>query len=139
MKLRRPQSLEEVAQRALRDPSDFHDALRDFVLAFSRMEEPAKRQALAAEPCLLGGDGVADAYLAAAAEMLALREGLDRPLWVSAPTRFLAKAWYAGGMERLKPILCAESPAAFRIRNLFVSADALDRPGYSLAMNRVAE
>lgn len=137
MTLTRPQAIGEVARRGAGGPAAFHDALKDFVLAFSRMDDAARRAALADEPPLLGGDGVADAYLAAAAEMLALREGLERPPWVSGPSRFLARAWYAGGMERMKPILCAESPAAFRIRNLFVSADALDRPGYKLALNRV--
>lgn len=137
MRLSRPRSIAEVASRAADGPVAFHDALKDFVLAFSRMDDASRGIALTGEPPLIGGDGVADAYLAAAAEMLALREGLARPPWVSAPSRFLPQAWYAGGMERMKPILRAESPAAFRIRNLFVSADALDRPGYALAVNRV--
>lgn len=137
MGLRRPRSILHVSQAAAADLPAFHDLLRDFVLEFSRMTTEEREAALEAEPALLNGDGVADAYLAAAAEMLAAREGLPRPHWVADSRRFLKFAWYAGGLENLKPILLAESPAAFRIRNLFVSANALDRPGYSLAMNEV--
>jgi hypothetical protein len=35
--------------------------------------------------------------------------------------------WFAAKSPNLKAILLQESPAAFRVRNLFVSANALSR------------
>jgi hypothetical protein len=136
MTLQRPQSLADVADGAAAGGA-LHDMLRDFTLEFSRMDAGRRDAALTAEPLLVEGDDVANAYLAAVAEMLALREGLDRPGWIAGPKRFLKLPWYAAGLESLKATLLAESPAAFRIRNLFVSANVLDRPGYRLAMNEV--
>lgn len=137
MNLRRPTAIHDVARAAEKQLGGFHDLLKDFVLEFSHMSNHERAAALAVEPRLLNGDGVADAYLAATAELLALRENLDRPDWTSGAQRFLRRAWYAGGLESLKPVLLAESPAAFRIRNLFVSANALDRPGYTISLNEV--
>jgi hypothetical protein len=54
--------------------------------------------------------------------------GLPIPPWVEQPQRFLDKPFFAGGLESLKAILLAESPLAFRRRQIFVSANALSRP-----------
>jgi hypothetical protein len=78
------------------------------------------------EPALI--EDVKDAYLAASAEYLASRYGLEMPVWVEAHGRPLKRAFFAGGLESLKAILTVESPAAFRRRLLFVGKDALDRP-----------
>jgi len=68
-----------------------------------------------------------NAYWAALAETLCREAGLPPPAWTESPRCFLPRPWFAGGMESLKAILLAESPVAFRRRNLFVSADALTR------------
>jgi len=71
---------------------------------------------------------VKDAWLAAVAEYLAAKYGLETPDWVERHGRPLRRAFFAGGLESLKAILAVESPAAFRRRLLFVGKDALDRP-----------
>jgi hypothetical protein len=73
-------------------------------------------------------DAIHDAYLAAVAEHLARKCELAIPSWVEHPQRFLDKPFFAGGLESLKAILLAESPLAFRRRQIFVSANALSRP-----------
>ncbi len=121
----RPDTLAEVARRALTGQQAFDPGLREFLDAF--YAHPARRQeALEREPDLI--EEVKDAYLAAVAEHLAAIYGLDTPRWVEGHGRPLKRAFFAGGLESLKAILTVESPAAFRRRLLFVGKDALDRP-----------
>jgi len=42
-------------------------------------------------------------------------------------TSIMKTPWFAAKSPNLKAILLQESPAAFRVRNLFVSANALSR------------
>lgn len=123
----RPKSLREVGEIALaRSSADF--ALREFLDEFRRSPSAT---ALAGEPSLLAGrvaDGERwDAYLAATAEALALRQGWAAPAWAATPGRRLAAPWFALPGHALRNILLVESPAPFRARNLFVSANALSR------------
>lgn len=123
----RPGSLPEVSGIALEQGSaDF--ALREFLDEFERSPSPA---ALRAEPRPLAGrlpDGERwDAYLAATAELLALRQGWPAPAWVCGPGRRLATPWFALPGHALRNIPLVESPVPFRARNLFVSANAPSR------------
>jgi hypothetical protein len=85
------------------------------------------RMALVVDPPEPTGEPPTDAYLAAVAESLCRECGLRPPAWTEEPAHFLQRPWFAGGLESLKAILLAESPTAFRRRNLFVSANALSR------------
>jgi hypothetical protein len=123
----RPKSLREVGEMALaRSSADF--ALREFLDEFQRSPLAT---ALEGEPPPLTGqvaDGERwDAYLAATAEALALRHGWPVPAWAAAPGRRLPAPWFALPGHALRNILLVESPAPFRARNLFVSANALSR------------
>jgi hypothetical protein len=124
MKMVRPQSLDEVAIRVAAGESlDY--ALADFLDEFYLNGECRERR-LAREPAPLEND-MASAYLAAVAEHLALQYKLTIPSWVNATNRFLHRPYFSGGLESLKATLLVESPAAFRRRLLFVSANALSR------------
>jgi hypothetical protein len=70
---------------------------------------------------------VRDAYLAATAEELARQFGLQVPDWTGNANRALHKPWFASSLGSLRAVLLAESPPAFRARNLFVSENALSR------------
>jgi len=124
---RRPASLREVAEYAIdakEDKAAFGRAVAEFLDEF--YTNPAKRQAMiAVEPLRMGT--FEDAYLAAVAEHLARRWDLEIPGWVDQPHRFLDRAFFAGGLESLKAILLAESPLAFRKRQIFVEAEPLRR------------
>jgi hypothetical protein len=119
--------LAEVAGEA-RDPRTFHMHVADFLDEFRRRKGPGM---LAAEPPLLrdafGGGDVADAYLAAVAVSLAREIGVAPPAWAWQARRKLHRPWFAHPGAALRATLLAESPAPFRERNLFVSANALSR------------
>jgi hypothetical protein len=70
---------------------------------------------------------VADAYLAAVAVSLARETGDSPPAWAWQEARKLRRPWFAHPGAALRATLLAESPAPFRERNLFVSANALAR------------
>jgi len=121
----RPTSLAEVASRALVGNS-FEFELADFLHEFnfrghtSMLEEkPILLQDL--NPSLK----VQDAYLAAVAVALSSALGSTSPKWTREPERILREPWFASPSRHLRAVLLTESPAAFRERNLFVSANAL--------------
>jgi hypothetical protein len=123
----RPQTLAEVAALA-RAGESFDFALRNFLDEFESRPDASR---LREEPARLA-DVVADgerhdAFLAATAETLAGLHGFDLPGWVWAESRKLRQPWFALPWSGLRAILLLESPAAFRSRNLFVSANAISR------------
>jgi hypothetical protein len=123
----RPGSLAEVARRAT-SPRELAYALPEFLDEFAAHPDGAR---LAEEPQRLhdrleGGD-VADAYLAAVAVALARSVGVVPPAWAWQEDRKLREPWFAHPGAALRATLLLESPAAFRERNLFVSANALSR------------
>jgi hypothetical protein len=125
--MRRPASLAVVAEWTA-DRRTFHLNVADFVDELQR--SPAEER-LAEEPRRLAGiydDGdIADAYLAAVAVSVA-RETRERPpTWAWAEDRKLRRPWFAWPGPALRATLLAESPAPFRERNLFVSANVLSR------------
>jgi hypothetical protein len=125
--MKRPGSLAEVA--------DLSDSARDFVYAVSefldqfRLERRAEM--LEQEPARRAGryaaGEVGDAYLAAVAVSLAREVALRPPTWAQHESRKLRRPWFAHPGPSIRATLLAESPAPFRERNLFVSADALSR------------
>ena len=123
----RPQTLAEVAALT-RSGESFDFALRNYLDEFQAQpgfvrlrEEPMRLSG-----ALIHGDRY-DAFLAATAEALALAHGFEIPSWVWADTRKLSHPWFALPWKGLRAILLLESPAAFRSRNLFISANALFR------------
>jgi len=123
----RPQSLATVSAQTT-DRASFHLHLRDFLDEFRRRGAPAM---LAVEPRrlagLFSGGDVADAYLAAVAVSLAREVVANPPAWAWSDDRKLRRPWFAWPGPALRATLLAESPAPFRERNLFVSANALSR------------
>lgn len=92
-----------------------------------RRSAPEDKLALIAERPEPTGKPEVDAYLAAVAESLCRENALAPPAWTEAPAYYLSRPWFAGELQSLKAILLAESPVCFRRRNLFVSANALQR------------
>jgi hypothetical protein len=125
--VKRPASLAEVA-RSSSDLETFHYALAEFLDQF-RID--AELDMVAEEPerletRFLGGE-IADAYLAAVAVSLARTIHRDPPQWAWNERRKLRRPWFAHRGAALRATLIHESPAPFRERNLFVSANALSR------------
>lgn len=123
----RPGSLVEVAELAAAGVPLQH-VLGDFLDQFA-IERRADM--VVEEPARLDGrirDGdVVDAYLAAVAVSLARSLAAVPPRWVWRPERTLRRPWFAHPGAALRATLILESPAPFRERNLFVSANVLSR------------
>ncbi len=110
------------------DVVDFDDALANFLDLFNGNPDS---EMLEEEPSLLAAklndSGLGDAYLASTAAHLCQQRGWKFPLWVNQSSRRMKNPWFAAKTHNLRMVLLQESPAAFRIRNLFVSANALSR------------
>ena len=125
--MRRPRSLAEVAAWTT-DRKIFHLHVADFIDEFRRsgscamlVEEPRRLSSV-----YQGGE-VADAYVAAVAVSLAREIHEPPPAWAWNETRKLRRPWFAWPGPALRATLLAESPAPFRERNLFVSANVMAR------------
>ena len=88
---------------------------------------PEEKLAIVSDPPEPTGEKHTDAYLAAMVETLCSEANLRPPDWTASPGTYLQRPWFASGLQSLKAILLAEAPVAFRRRNLFVSANALQR------------
>jgi len=113
---------------SVRDSFDFDHALANFLDQFNW--NPSTEMLIKEPPLLaakLNDVGLADVYLASTAAHLCQQRGLRFPSWVNQRSRVLQKPWFAAKTLSIKAILLQDSPAAFRIRNLFVSANALSR------------
>lgn len=125
--MRRPSTLVEVAAEAT-DRKTLGYAIVEFLDEFD-LKKNARM--LAPEPPLLrdklDDGGLADAYLAAVAVHLSYQVAEPPPSWTRGKERFLRRPWFASPGASLRATLLLESPAAFRERNLFVSANALER------------
>ncbi len=122
----RPKSLAEIAVRAA-DLDQFQMELKDFM---HELRASASPESIRQTPPLLagkiaGGEKV-DAYLAACALFLARQHAWDIPEWVHEQSRFLRHPWFLLPGAKIRNLLLMESPAEFRERNIFVSANALE-------------
>jgi hypothetical protein len=125
--LSRPETLAEVAAQSA-SLEEFGRNLRDWlhsVRLFS--SRPQLARAIADEPVRLTGafaDGaVADATLAAYAELVAARAGLVAPVWAFEPARILDRPWFAepGEDTSVRKWALQLSPLPFKRRNLFAA------------------
>jgi hypothetical protein len=114
-------TLRETKQRIKADPAHWQVYLMDFVDEFRRTREAQ----MIAEP-FNGNDDRFDALLAATAEQLCYELGLPVPEWIK-QVGACREAWFVSGIENLKAIALAESPAPFRLRKVFVLENFLQR------------
>ena len=95
--------------------------LMDFVDDFRRTREPG----LISEPFELQDEHI-DAILASTIEYLCDEMNIEIPDWIwNVPS--CKDPWFVSGIENLKAITIAESPAYFRRRKIFVLRNFLSR------------
>ncbi len=123
----RPRTLAEVANCA-RSFGGIDMFVREFLDEFYGERDPIRKNLMLYPEPPLSDNARENAYLAAVAEHLALRNMMSVPSWVNSPTRFLRSPYFPAGLESLKAICVVESPSAFRRRLIFVDADPLSRP-----------
>lgn len=124
---RRPRSLKEVAVWG-GELGGMDGFLREFLDEFYVEPDTGVRTAMLEDEPPLGVDVRTNAYLAAVAEHLALKNHIEVPAWAGEKERFLKRPFFPCGLESLKATLLVESPVAFRRRMIFVGADPLYRP-----------
>ena len=125
----RPTTLAEIAvrsdslERFGRELADWLHTLR------SLGSRPALAATIADAPALLAGrfpEGVlADATLAAYADLLADRVGIAPPDWCFAAERVAPEPWFASSGPRSRVLALRDTPPAFKRRNLFSAAPDL--------------
>jgi hypothetical protein len=125
----RPQSLAQVAAVARANRSDFATALDEFVDEFylDYPDKAAQQARLDPVPEPVG-DPLADAWIGAAGEHLALRWGLRTPDWTQRAAHFaLEEPHFLPDARALRGLIIVESPPAFRARLIFTRAEPLAR------------
>lgn len=125
----RPTTLAEVAARA--DSLErFGRELADWLHTLRALgSRPALAATIAEEPALLASHfregALADATLAAYADLLAARIGSAPPAWCFAAERISPEPWFANEGPRGRIFALRDTPPAFKRRNLFSSAPDL--------------
>jgi hypothetical protein len=119
----RPKTLHEIATRA-EDLKHFGWEFADWLHTLRTLRSrTALAQSIAAQPPLLASrfpEGqVADAWLAAYAEHLALRTGIPLPAWANSPERIAREPWFSTDRPLSRALALRDSPPAFKNRNLF--------------------
>jgi hypothetical protein len=122
----RSETLQEVAANA-DSLADFGRAFRDWLHVLRRFSSRAQVwTAIRGDPRRLAdrfaGGAIADAYLAAYAELLAAKTGQLPPKWAFDPLRVAPDPWFAEESSLVRPQALARSPLPFKRRNLFTRA-----------------
>lgn len=123
-KLYQPPTLQKACQGVLSWEDfrvQFYDWLDDFY------HYPELRQWLIAEEIPILPEPRFEAFAAAAVHQLCLDYGLPVPDWVYKDRFYLEDPWFYPPELNLRAIEIAESPAAFRARNIFTFANVLER------------
>lgn len=100
--------------------------LDDYEHDLRRSGADVARRRFSAEPERTESPQV-DAALAALAEHLARRDGWPVPRWAQHPARYASTWWFVTPLAGMHATALQQSPAAFRKRGVFITADGLSR------------
>ncbi|HWE53959.1 MAG TPA: hypothetical protein VG435_00520 [Acidimicrobiales bacterium] len=123
-----PMTLEDLGGRLALESSEA--GRRRLVLEFVeeyRWEPREHRAALLKARPATSCDRRYDALLAALAEHMAYHDDLAVPDWAYDDDRFLEQWWFPVDLPAVRAEALVHSPAAFRIRGIFIGSGALDR------------
>src|SRR5882672_3975811 len=132
--MHRPQILAEVAHIVRASPADYAMPLDEFYLNHPDKAAQQRRIDPVPEPV---GDALADAWIGAVGEHLALRWGLRVPAWTHRPAHFALDApHFAPAAKVMRGVVLVESPPAFRSRLIFTRAEPLARARFPAGVPR---
>jgi hypothetical protein len=138
--MHRPQTLAEVARIVRTNPPDYAMPLDEFCDEFylDHPDKAAQQRRLDPVPEPVG-DALADAWIGAIGEHLALRWGLQVPAWTHRAAHFgLEDPHFAPAAKAMRGIVIVESPPAFRSRLIFTRAEPLARARFPAGVPRAA-
>jgi hypothetical protein len=133
----RPQTLAEVASIVRANPPDYTTPINEFCDEFY-LDHPDKtaqqrRIDVVPEPV---GDALADAWIGAVGEHLALRWGLKVPAWTRrAAHSALEDPHFVPASKAMRGVVI-ESPPSFRSRLIFTLVEPLDTPNFPAGVLR---
>lgn len=128
--MRRPETLRQVAEESA-SYSGFGMNLKDFLheAAVARERGASLEPMLAEEPPRLAGKfeggAVCDGFLAALADFLSRRDGLQTPVWAQQGDLALETPWFSPDLPGVRAMLLRDTPSAFKDRNIFIFESAL--------------
>lgn len=96
----------------------------EFAHRFANADPDAWGRMIAGEPEVTG-DVRWDAFLAALAEWLAVRAGVDAPGWTHDKRRYLREGWWVTPMKSMHAWEYAGSPSSFQNRGIYLHRDSL--------------
>lgn len=105
----------------LADDENWNGPLMEFVDDFRRLPSAD----MIAAPADTGSERL-DALVAATVELLCDEAGLETPTWAQ-EAGSVQEPWLVSGIESLRGLAFAESPAPFRRRRIFVLGNFLSR------------
>jgi hypothetical protein len=136
--MHRPQTLAEVARIVRANPSDYAMPIDEFCDEFylDHPDKAAQQRRLDPVPEPVG-DALADAWIGAVGEHLALRWGLQVPPWTRRSVHFaLEDPHFMPPSRAMRGIVIVESPPAFRSRLIFTGAEPLARARFPAGVPR---
>jgi hypothetical protein len=136
--MQRPQTLADVAQIARTNPSEFSQALDEFIDEFylDHPNKGAQQKRLDAVP-QPANDAVVDAWIGAVGEHLAQRWQLKVPSWTRRDLHFaLREPIFLPSDLPVRGIVIVESPPAFRSRLIFTRVEPLARARFPSTATR---
>jgi hypothetical protein len=117
-----------ILNKYLSDGRDFTFAWSMFLDAFYAAESDKKVEMVKEPAERLDLDQNTMAYIASSVHKLAREADLQIPAWVFDSKYFLRDPYFVGNPpDLLKIVYLAESPAEFKMRNVFSSANCLSR------------
>ena len=122
----RPMTLAELARHVA--GADEESTRFRLVLEFLdeyRAEPESSRDQLVVERPSWTGSAQWDAMLGALAEHCAVHDGYRVPEWAFEPSRYLGVSWYPTNLPTVRAAAIAHSPAAFRVRGIFIDDQEL--------------
>lgn len=96
----------------------------ELVHRFQAADVDQQRRMIVAEPPRIG-DARWDAFVAALAEWLAVRSGLEVPAWVHNDNRYLRHGWWVTPMESMRAWEYAGSPVSFQSHGVYLHRESL--------------
>lgn len=134
----RPRRLAEVIRAS--NQSEIGMPLAEFMDEFYMLHgDRAGQQAMIDDEPDLSGDETIDAYVAAAAEHLALRWGLAVPAWVDTPERDgPSNPFFHPATATMRDQYLIELPYPFKKRNIFTNREPLQRARWPINEPRIA-
>ncbi|WP_336794235.1 hypothetical protein [Gordonia malaquae] len=113
-------TLHDIGERMRGSPDYKHRLKWGFEFFRGAADEDADLPSLISDEPALTGDERFDAFLAAAAEYVAIHNDIDAPDWCFQPCRVLNYGWHIAEYEQARRWAYARTPGPFLVRGIYI-------------------